>query len=122
MRVVRAGRTGFAYAGTLDPGSIDRGARRGADNVAFGTVDEWAGLAEPDGVARTPQPLWDDELAAFPTERKIELAKELEQLTLAGDDAHPRRRREAPPTRGPRLPSPRRPACQSRAAARTAAT
>jgi PmbA protein len=36
-------------------------------------------------VARTPQPLWDDELAGFPTERKIELAKELERLALAGD-------------------------------------
>jgi PmbA protein len=85
VRVVRAGRTGFAYAGTLDPGSIDEVLAEARDNVAFGTVDEWAGLAEPDGVDRTPQPLWDDQLAAFPTERKIELAKELERLTLAGD-------------------------------------
>ena len=42
-------------------------------------------MAEPDGVARTPQPLWDESLASFPTERKIELAKELERLTLAAD-------------------------------------
>ena len=55
------------------------------DNVAFGTVDEWAGLAEPDGVARTPQSLWDDSLAGYATERKIELAKELERLTVAAD-------------------------------------
>ena len=82
---IRGGRTGFAYAGTLDPGSIDEVLAEARDNVAFGTVDEWAGLAEPDGVARTPQPLWDEALAAFPTERKIELAKELERLTLAGD-------------------------------------
>ena len=85
VRVIRDGRTGFAYAGTLDPGSIDEVLAEARDNVAFGTVDEWAGLAEPDGVERTPQPLWDDALAAFPTERKIELAKELERLTLAGD-------------------------------------
>jgi len=36
-------------------------------------------------VPPTDQPLWNDELAAFPTERKIDLAKELEQLTLAAD-------------------------------------
>src|SRR5918994_5292656 len=85
VRVIREGRTGFAYAGTLDPGAIDEVLAEARDNVAFGTVDEWAGLAEPDGVARTPQPLWDDQLASFPTERKIELTKELERLTLAGD-------------------------------------
>ena len=85
VRIVRDGRTGFAYAGTLDPSAVDEVLAEARDNVTFGTVDEWAGLAEPDGVARTGQPLWNDELAAFPTERKIELAKELERLTLACD-------------------------------------
>ncbi len=85
VRVIRDGRTGFAYAGTLDPSSVDEVLAEARDNVAFGTVDEWAGLAEPDGVPRTEQPLWNDELAAFPTERKIELAKQLERLTLATD-------------------------------------
>ncbi len=55
------------------------------DNVVFGTVDDWAGLAEPDGVERTPQELWNEALADFPTEQKIELAKELERLTLGAD-------------------------------------
>ena len=85
VRVIRDGRTGFAYAGTLDPSAVDEVLAEARDNVAFGTVDEWAGLAEPDGVARTPQPLWNDALAEFPTEAKIELAKELERLTLATD-------------------------------------
>ncbi len=85
VRVIRDGRTGFAYAGTLDPGAIDEVLAEARDNVTFGTVDEWAGLAEPDGVGRTPQSLWDESLAAFATERKIELAKELEQLTLGVD-------------------------------------
>jgi PmbA protein len=85
VRVIRDGRTGFAYAGTLDPAAVDEVLAEARDNVAFGTVDEWAGLAEPDGVARTPQSLWDDSLAAYATERKIELAKELERLTLAAD-------------------------------------
>jgi PmbA protein len=85
VRVIHQGRTGFAYAGTLDPSAVDEVLAEARDNVAFGTVDEWAGLAEPDGIDRVDQPLWDDELAAFPTERKIELAKELERLTLACD-------------------------------------
>ena len=85
IRVIRDGRTGFAYAGTLDEAAIAEVLAEARDNVTFGTVDEWAGLAEPDGVAPTDQPLWNDELAAFPTERKIDLAKQLEQLTLAAD-------------------------------------
>ena len=48
---------------------------RRATTSQFGTVDEWAGLAVPDGVASTDQSLWNDELAAFPTEGKIDLAK-----------------------------------------------
>jgi PmbA protein len=86
IRVIRDGRTGFAYAGTLDEAAIAEVLAEARDNVTFGTVDEWAGVAEPDGVEPTDQPLWNDELAAFPTERKIDLAKELEQLTLAADN------------------------------------
>ena len=85
IRVIREGRTGFAYAGTLDDAAIAEVLAEARDNVQFGTVDEWAGLAEPDGVEPTDQPLWSDELAVFPTERKIDLAKQLEQLTLAVD-------------------------------------
>lgn len=85
IRVIRDGRTGFAYAGTLDPAAVAEVLAEARDNVQFGTVDEWAGLAVPDGVAVTDQPLWNDELAAFPTDRKIELAKELERLALGAD-------------------------------------
>jgi PmbA protein len=85
IRVIRDGRTGFAYAGTLDPSAVAEVLAEARDNLEFGTVDEWAGLAEPDGVAQTDQELWNDELAAFPTDRKIEFAKELERLSLAAD-------------------------------------
>jgi len=40
---------------------------------------------EPDGVAVVPQDLWRDDLATMATAEKIELAKELERLTLAAD-------------------------------------
>lgn len=85
IRVIRDGRTGFAYAGTLQEAAIAEVLAEARDNVEFGTVDEWAGLAEPDGVDPTEQQLWSDELAAFDTERKIELAKDLERRTLAVD-------------------------------------
>jgi PmbA protein len=85
IRVIHEGRTGFAYAGTLDEGAIAEVLAQARDNVQFGTVDEWVALAEPDGVGVTEQPLWNDELAAFPTDRKIDLAKELEKLAAGGD-------------------------------------
>ncbi len=85
IRIVRDGRTGFAYAGTLDDAAVAEVLDEARDNVRFGTVDEWAGLAEPDGVEVTQQPLWSTELADFPTEDKIQLAKDLERRTLAAD-------------------------------------
>jgi PmbA protein len=85
IRIIRDGRTGFAYAGTLDEDAVREVLAEARDNVQFGTYDEWAGLAEPDGVAVTDQPLWNEQLASFPTEHKIDFAKQLEQLTLAAD-------------------------------------
>jgi PmbA protein len=89
IRVVRDGRTGFAYAATLGEAAVAEVLDEARDNVAFGTVDDAAGVAEPDGVPVTDQPLWNDELAGFDTDRKIDLAKELEKLT-AGADARVR--------------------------------
>jgi PmbA protein len=86
IRVIRDGRTGYAYAGTLDESVLHEVLADARDNVQFGTPDEFAGLAEPDGVSIVKQELWNDALAAFPTEQKIALAKELEALTLATDN------------------------------------
>ena len=85
IRVIRDGRTGFAYAGTLDEAAIVEVLADARDNVQFGTVDEWAALAEPDGVAVTEQPLWNDRLADYPTDDKIDLAKQLEKLSSGSD-------------------------------------
>ncbi len=85
IRVIRDGRTGFAYAGVLDQSAVAEVLAEARDNVQFGTPDEWAGLAEPDGVEVIEQDLWSDALADFPTDEKIALAKELERLTLAVD-------------------------------------
>ncbi len=85
IRVIRDGRTGFAYAGTLDAAAVAEVLADARDNVEFGTPDEWAGLAEPDGVPVTDQVLWNDELADCPPDRKIDLAKALERATMAVD-------------------------------------
>lgn len=85
IRVIRDGRTGFAYAGTLDADAIAEVLAEARDNVTFGTPDEFAALAEPDGVDVVEQELWSEALAACPTDRKIELAKELERMALAAD-------------------------------------
>jgi PmbA protein len=85
IRVIRDGRTGFAYAGVLDESAVAEVLAEARDNVQFGTPDEWAGLAEFDGVDVIEQELWSDALVDYSTDRKIELAKELERLTLATD-------------------------------------
>lgn len=85
IRVIRGGRTGTSYAGTLDASVVAEVLAEARDNLGFAEVDEWAGLAEPDGVAVVPQELWNVDLEHTTTSRKIELAKTLEKLTLGRD-------------------------------------
>ena len=85
IRVISEGRTGFAYAGTLDESAIAEVLAEARDNVQFGEPDEFAALAEPDGVAITEQSLWNEALAAYATDAKIDLAKELEKLASGAD-------------------------------------
>ena len=85
IRVISGGRTGFAYAGTLDESAIAEVLAEARDNVQFGEPDEYAALAEPEGVAITEQSLWNDELADYPTDDKIDLAKQLEKLASGRD-------------------------------------
>src|SRR5262249_32309573 len=74
VRVIKAGRVGVACAGPLDDDSVAEVLAEARDNVAFGTPDEWAGLAEPDGVAPADVDLWREEMASFSTESKVALA------------------------------------------------
>lgn len=85
VRVIRDGRTGISSAGSLDDSLIADVLAEARDNLTYGEVDEWAGLAEPDGVPVTPQRLWNDELELTPTAKKIELAMELERMARAAD-------------------------------------
>jgi len=85
IRVIADGRTGFAYAGTIAESAIAEVLAEARDNVQFGEPDEFAALAEPDGVAVTEQSLWNDDLAEYPTDAKIDLAKQLEKLASGQD-------------------------------------
>jgi PmbA protein len=85
VRVVRDGRQGFAWAGSLDDALIADVLAEARDNAAYAQPEEWVGLAEPDGVAPPAIDLWRDELAAMPTERKIDLALELERAVRGRD-------------------------------------
>jgi PmbA protein len=85
VRVVRDGRQGFAWAGTLDEEVVAETLAEARDNVAFAEPDEWVGLATPDGHEPPDVDLWRDELAEMPTDRKVELALELEAAVRQGD-------------------------------------
>ena len=85
IRIIRDGRLGFAHCGSLDPTVLLETLREARDNLEFAEPDEWNGLAQPDGVAVVAQNGWSDSVVAFPVDRKIALALELEQRVLAAD-------------------------------------
>ncbi|MEY3691598.1 MAG: hypothetical protein RJB57_1254 [Actinomycetota bacterium] len=85
VRVIVDGRTGTSHAGTLDESAIREVLEEARENAGFAGRDEFAGLAGPDGVPVTPQELWDDALEAFPTEKKVDIALELERLAVSQD-------------------------------------
>ena len=85
LRVVRDGRVGVAWAGSLDPEIVRDALADARDNAEFATPDEHAGLASPDGVTAPVLDLWRDDVGTTPTADKVALALELERQILAGD-------------------------------------
>ena len=85
VRVIVDHRQGFAWAGSLDEDVIADTLQEARDNAAFATPDEFLALAEPDGVVAADIDPWSDLLADFPTDRKVELALELERRVREGD-------------------------------------
>lgn len=85
IRVISDQRQGFAYAGTLDEDVLIETLAEARDNAVFGTVDEFLGLASPDGVVVPSLDLFDRRVGEMSTDDKIDLAVALEAQTLAGD-------------------------------------
>jgi PmbA protein len=70
ITVIVDGRTGTSSAGSFDEASWREVLAEARENAQYGSTDEFAGLAEPDGVPVVEQKLWDDDLAAFSTSRR----------------------------------------------------
>ena len=85
VRVVRDGRQGFAWAGSLDDDVVAETLAEARDNAAFAEPDDAVGLPEPSEQPPPDIDLWRDEMAALSTDRKVEMALELEARVLAGD-------------------------------------
>ena len=85
VRVVKDHRQGFAYAGSLDGDVLGEVLAEARDNATFSTVDEFAGLVDPDGFEAVTLDLYDEALANLGPDAKIALALELERLVLGGD-------------------------------------
>jgi PmbA protein len=85
VRVVAGERQGFAYAGSLDDDVVAETLAEARDNATFATVDPFLGLAEPDGVEHSALDLWHDAVVELPTERKVDLAIELERAVRSAD-------------------------------------
>jgi PmbA protein len=85
VRVIAGERQGFAYAASLDDDIVAETLAEARDNATFGTIDEFLGLASPDGVEPVDLDLYREELLSFPTDRKVEMTLELERAVRAAD-------------------------------------
>ncbi|MEM8904173.1 MAG: TldD/PmbA family protein [Actinomycetota bacterium] len=85
IRVIRDGRQGFAYAGTLDVDVLESTLADARDNATFATPEDWVALVGPDGVDAADVDLWSDALAGVADDRKIAMALELESAARSAD-------------------------------------
>jgi len=88
VRVLAAGRQGYAWAGSLEDDVVTETLHEARDNASFGAPDEHYGFATPDDVAAVAPPsldLWRDDLAAVPTAEKVRLALDVEAATRSAD-------------------------------------
>ena len=90
IRVVRSAggaghRVGFAWAGSLDPAVVGETLAHARDNAEFATPDPHVALAEPDGVVPAELDLWHPAFAHASTDRKVQLALDLERMVRGAD-------------------------------------
>ncbi|HUY85920.1 MAG TPA: TldD/PmbA family protein, partial [Acidimicrobiales bacterium] len=85
IRVIRQGKQGFSYAGTLDDASLAEVLQEARDNASFATSDEFAGLTDPDGVMPVELDLWRDGVSSTDTSTKIAMALDLEKQIRDSD-------------------------------------
>ena len=74
IRVIRDGRTGFAWTGSLDPELVDAALHEARDNATFAEPDEFAGLAAADRTVAADVTLQRAGFDEVDPQRKIDLA------------------------------------------------
>jgi len=88
VRVVVAGRMGYAWAGSLEPDLVADVLDDARDNARFAAPQDWNDLPTIDDARAVPVPvldLWRDDLGSVPTTDKVALALALERTALALD-------------------------------------
>jgi PmbA protein len=85
VRVIAGGRLGYAYAADPSVDEVRRTVERARENAAFATPDEDNVL--PAGAPAEAMPsLFRESLATTPTDRKVEIALDLERLATSTDE------------------------------------
>lgn len=85
VRVIEGGRTGFAWATSLDDDIVAETLAEARDNLPFAEPDDFAGMAEPDGVAPATLDIFRDEVLSTPVDDKVAMAVELERMVRSAD-------------------------------------
>ncbi len=85
IRVVVGGRQGFASTGVLGEDALGETLEEARSNARFSSSDPWVGLPGPDGATPASLDLWREELAAWPTQRKVDAALDLEREVRGRD-------------------------------------
>ncbi|MDE0802734.1 MAG: TldD/PmbA family protein [Acidimicrobiales bacterium] len=85
IRVIADGRTGFAWATSLEDDIIAETLAEARDNRPYAEPDEWAGMAEPDGVEPAQLDIHRPEVLTTPVDDKVAMAIELEAMVRGAD-------------------------------------
>ncbi|MBZ0291811.1 MAG: TldD/PmbA family protein [Anaerolineae bacterium] len=85
VRVIEAGRTGYAYTSDFSDESIEKTWRTALELAAVATPDEYRALPEPQPIPDDDLEIWDQSLVEVATDDKIALAKRIERAALNYD-------------------------------------
>jgi len=84
VRVIAAGRLGYAYAADPSVDEVREAVARARENATLATEDEFNALPHADAAEPIPS-LYRPAQAAMATERKVEVALDLERLAVSAD-------------------------------------
>jgi len=86
VRVINGGRTGYAYTSDFSRDGIDETVKAAVELAEIATPDEHRKLPDPRPIPDADLKIYDPELEAVPTERKIDFLKRVEKAALDYDE------------------------------------